>query len=707
VGRLAALWSARILLVLSLLAAALDVPLPRSTPPRRRLHLIDRSASVLVGPKESFRPDDAAALARADRVPRGETLLASFGRKAAWDSDVVDASSTDLAGALAEALGRNPTEIVLYTDGRADPGASLLLCAARGVPVHVYPLGPSSVRDARIARVDAPGEIDAGGSASVEVSVVSTFSTDAKLRLGGRTRGLTLAPGAPQSVVFDRLPAGTHPIELEVDDEVAENNRSSVTVLERGARRRILSLSGARFDVPGFDVETRREPLEAFSAVVHEGPAPPAEELAGLARYVRNGGGLLLFGGPRGFAKGGWKDTALDAMSPLSAVPEHRVSVVFAVDVSGSMEGEKLERVKRAAEDARDFFNEGEVLPMAFAGHVTWLGSWAELRRTKSTGATRFVEAVQGARTKLAQARGRKHILLLTDGIAAKEEKPEDRRAAVEALKGEIGLTVITIDRPIPEFPVNVPADAGSLETVIRTILAGIRDVERANARVDPQPHPALAGVGPFDVPLLNLTAERPGSEVAATHGRAPALYRAVAFRAEVHGRVGALAFERSACPPRLLAQALDHVAGPAARGPRLSADPPFVRARGSWTAPRLRARAGGVDFDLLQVRSDLWEGRLPDGLSGALVVLLPETGARMSLTIPGPREFEHLGIDRTALERIARETLGRMLSTRDSLAELPPPPPAGASGGRAVFLLLSLVLIFADLAVTTFWKTA
>src|SRR5262245_25029748 len=140
------------MIVLLLASAAFDLKLPGRSRDRSRIHLIDRSASVAVpGPAESLLPRDADDIVARDAETRsgGDAVAwASFGRTTAFESRTVDGSATDLAGALSAALGRNPTEIVLYTDGRADPGNALFLCRERRVPIHLFPLGPTRVQDA-------------------------------------------------------------------------------------------------------------------------------------------------------------------------------------------------------------------------------------------------------------------------------------------------------------------------------------------------------------------------------------------------------------------------------------------------------------------------------------------------------------------------------------------------------------------------------
>ena len=133
--RRAAIITVRAAVVLLLVAAVRDWPIPSTSDGRVRVHLVDRSGSVRVpGPRESLTPADAERIVASD-----------LQAKASQDAILRAEFTGGLRAALETALARNPTEIILYTDGRDNPGDALLLCRARGIPVHLFPLGPTSV----------------------------------------------------------------------------------------------------------------------------------------------------------------------------------------------------------------------------------------------------------------------------------------------------------------------------------------------------------------------------------------------------------------------------------------------------------------------------------------------------------------------------------------------------------------------------------
>ncbi|MBV8878561.1 MAG: hypothetical protein JO332_01230, partial [Planctomycetaceae bacterium] len=379
-------------IVLLLVAAALDVPLPRRSGDRVRIHLVDRSQSVtLPGPKESLKLEDADAILAHDRETKasGDAVTwASFGKKGvAWESREVDASGSDLAGALEAALGNNPTEIILYTDGRADPGNALLLCRQRGVPVFVFPLGPTSVRDVRFRRISAPATVARGETYSIDVVVEATYDVSCKVGVAPDVRPVTLTAGVPALLQFPRVGAGEFGATIDADDDCPQNNRARGAVLERSEVPKVLALS-AGWTLPGFDIvrADRVGNLAGFDAVVLDNVDLRPEEQKQLEDYVRQGGGLLLLGGPRSYALGRWLRTPLERLSPLQIHPDLKLAVVLGIDASGSMAGE-FDSVVQTLLDTRSVFDDDDdVAGMAF-GDTAKVMELPLLRKERPSGA--------------------------------------------------------------------------------------------------------------------------------------------------------------------------------------------------------------------------------------------------------------------------------------------------------------------------------
>jgi hypothetical protein len=694
-------------IVLLLVAAVADLPIPGRSRDRVRLHLVDRSASVLVpGPAESLLPANADEIVASDVAARGggdAVTWASFGRTVAFESRTVDASATDLAGALSAALGRNPTEIVLYTDGRGDPGSALFLCRERGVPVHVFPLGPTSVKDVRILRVEAPADGPPNAPVPVAVVVESTFDVRARVKVGADAREIDLVANVPARLPFVLPAPGPFRIELDVKDACDDNNHVAGEVFTRSDRRRILLLSANPPALPEFDVTVAQRVgnLRPFDAVVLDNVALPASDLQALAAWVRTGGGLVLLGGPNSYAMGGWSRTPLEELSPLRVKPDLRIAAVFGIDSSGSMT-EDFHLAAQAVLDARGVFDDDDDLrPMIFAREARML-DFSDLRKVTPTGETVILGGLDTARRHLeTRTAGRKVIVLMTDGVT--KESPEEIRAAIAKL-GDIGLYVITTKENVPGAAENFPIKNWSeVREKLRKVAEGMQDLFRAApGAVDLRAHPVTEGTSPVPLRWINRTTPKAGAQVLATVGRAPAQDPVLALGQAGQGRVAALTIEVDPRLARLFRRAIEHAAGEGDAGLTLSIDPPIVRARGSGP-PRLQVDSEAGPIVLDQVAHDAWEGRLPPQATGT--VLVRKGRARATATIPCPPEFEKLGVDRGALERIARETGGRVLASPAELSALPRPELPAPRSGRTLFLIAALALVFAEMAVSTFWK--
>jgi hypothetical protein len=496
-------------------------------------------------------------------------------------------------------------------------------------------------------------------------------------------------------------------VRVDVKDDFDRNNAVTGAIEERSDKRKVLVLSDGTFPPdPEFKVATAFERLDPYDVVVLAGLRLDAAQQRKLADFAR-GSGVLLLGGPASYEKGGWRGTPIEAISPLRASPDQKVAVVFAIDASGSMKDVWLD-VCQAVETAAgaDSFGEGDVVKAMTFADLAVETPLPQLRKAWRGGATQITGALTKGRDLLVPLdAGRKRLFLFTDGKAATEDTPEKQEAAADDLeRSGIALTVVTTDQKIraPRARQVKIADWSELERSLKELVQGLRDAEKANpGPLDLQPHPVTAGVGRIELPWMNLTSAKPGSQVVGTVGRAPAVYPAVAFRTMDAGTTAAFAFPYEPRLRRLLVQAVDHVAGSAAEGVTLSVDPPTVRARSA--APLPPVTAGPVTIPMNQVRSDLWEGTLPPLEPGTVTVKCGR--ARAAATIVSTPEDAEIGVDRKALDRIARETGGRLLRSTDDLPALPRTERPDPRSGRRFFLLAALALVFLELGLTTFWK--
>ncbi len=361
--------------------------------------VVDRSASI---PDAVL--DDAVArvdtLARA--VPEGtRTSLVLFDATpevalapgVAWSvpgpprTESVDA--TDVDAALRLALGLIPAadggEIVLVTDGRRtqrDDSGAVAHAKERGVAIHTVAIEPSKDDPAVGAVVLSSAQTRPGSaiSGSIELDgATQAVRGTLKVTVGGKevqSQVLELAPGKTTAVPFDHeLDAKTDPGPLEVEatftptrgDADTSNNTAAATVLvtdpplvrvftgeEHDGTALARALRAERMDVqvvPVQSMQPQHEDLDEVDLVVLANA--PAAAIGGaqalqppflrtLARYVDNGGGLLVLGGPQAYDMGGYGQSELDRVLPVKIDPidpeiQAGATIIIILDRSGSM----------------------------------------------------------------------------------------------------------------------------------------------------------------------------------------------------------------------------------------------------------------------------------------------------------------------------------------------------------------------------------
>jgi uncharacterized membrane protein len=303
----------------------------------------------------------------AERVPHAGGLALAGDRSyvgAALERVRADLAELPLAG------------VVVVTDGAdGDPAAlrdASLALRARSTPVFAVGVGrEASARDLEVARVEMPGAALKGSTVPVDVVLAHAGFGGATVPLvvedGGRVvarREVTLA-GEGATPVRLQLPAAeagarriTVRVPLQEREDVLENNERALVVRVADRRERILYFEGEpRFElkfvrravaddenlqlvalqrtadakylrlgvrdsldlVSGFP--TTREELFSYRAVVLgsvEASAFTPDQLRMLADFVsERGGGLLMLGGRRAFAEGGYAGTALADALPV------------------------------------------------------------------------------------------------------------------------------------------------------------------------------------------------------------------------------------------------------------------------------------------------------------------------------------------------------------------------------------------------------
>ena len=374
-------------IALCLLGALLGVSLPRGGGGVATVFLIDGSDSLGAGGREEALAWVRQALGNQPRGSRAGVVLfggdarveVTLGAQARLGDAAVqiDATRTNLAGALRLAGALLPADarrrVVLVSDGRAtegDAATEARRLKEDGVDLDIHAVAGATGPDAAVARLDAPNLARKGESFLLRATVVATRAGPARLSLFREDALLeerTVDLVAGDNVVEFPQTAGDPGLSryrLEVDaagDSVAANDTGYAAVSVDGPAKILVaegtSGSGAALagalragglladvvaapDLPALD---RLSTYAATVLVDVDSRSLSAEQVGALSAATRDlGRGLVVLGGDRSYALGGYRDSELEKLLPVISDikdPKRRQSVaeVLAIDSSGSM----------------------------------------------------------------------------------------------------------------------------------------------------------------------------------------------------------------------------------------------------------------------------------------------------------------------------------------------------------------------------------
>lgn len=263
-----------------------------------------------------------------------------------------------------------PSRILLFTDGYATEPLqeAVAQLKGRGIPLDFRLVREGISGDFRLARLDFPERVETGEPFTI--SLVVRGSEDATFPLVIRRNGqilseapVTVKDGIASVEFTDRIQrAGGFQYEAEIrptKDKHPGNNRLSRWIEVTGGPRVILvsryqnDPAAAALRSLQLSVQTVSDPSTlrpgdlngARAVVLNNVPAHeiPIDFLKALDFYVREqGGGLLMAGGKHSFGSGGYFESAIDPLLPVSMElkSEHRklsVALAIVMDRSGSM----------------------------------------------------------------------------------------------------------------------------------------------------------------------------------------------------------------------------------------------------------------------------------------------------------------------------------------------------------------------------------
>lgn len=471
----------------------------------------DRSRSMPAGSGDNVRE----LIANLERNRGGEhrTALVTFGARSAveyalsrdqllqeYTRDVADDGS-DLNDALEQALDLvdpdRPARILVLSDGEAN-GAPPTQAARRaredGVPIDVRVFERPRVGDVAIRSIQLPEEVAPREpfQFSVEVFADADVVGDVSVIRGGEViarRTGALYAGTNRLTFRDIIERGgihDYAVRLDVGGDPQPENNIGAGLVRVGVPPRILvlnsdgqsgnlvtALKAARLPVDvaaASDFPLSLDTLDPYRAVIIEN-APASDfgrvKMELLAEYVEHlAGGLLLTGGRRSFGVGGYYNSPLEDVLPVSMElrDEHRktrVAIAIALDRSGSMAVNvrggktKMDLANLGTAECIRLLSAGDsvaVIAVDSTPHtiqpLTEITSAEQINRRvlqiESMGGGIFVyEALVAAGNELAHAeQATKHIILFSD--AADSEEPGAYRNLLSSYESA-GITVSVI----------------------------------------------------------------------------------------------------------------------------------------------------------------------------------------------------------------------------------------------------------------------
>ncbi len=450
----------------------------------------DRSLSMPANADDRIK--ETMSMLKNDMPANARLGLVSFGTRARVDMSParssfsgfaadLDPEASNLAEGIDKALSLIPTEssgrIIVLSDGQwtgENPRQIAFKAARRGIPIDYRFIGRNAVKDLAITRFELPGLLNPGESFLIKSEVFSPLQQNVSfvLSCNGKTinrfeRSLELGSNsivfrhtAPDSsIVKYRLEIGS-----DETDPVPENNvavslaevvgKKPVLVISNHDSRFIMSvlqLAGQKAEliIPG-KMQWNIETLAGYSAVIIDNVSANEVTQHGmrvLSAWVEHlGGGLLLTGGKNAYGTGGYYQSPLEAVLPVSLElrSEHRklsLALVIVLDRSGSMaapvrgDRTKMDLANIAAAGCLELLSpmdEFGLLAVDTEPHVvvpleplTNKDKWRDkILRVESMGGGIYVfEGLSKAAQMLNSAKAKtRHIILFAD--AADAEKP-------------------------------------------------------------------------------------------------------------------------------------------------------------------------------------------------------------------------------------------------------------------------------------------
>ncbi|AQL42152.1 hypothetical protein BV210_05245 [Halorientalis sp. IM1011] len=452
-GRSRALFLASRLLLVTLLVVAAAGPYTLATTDSAG----EPTVTMLVDRSDSMATTDAAA---------GDLAAAIEDEGVAVQTRTVGGESGSPVGdAVTSALSPNGS-VLLVSDGRVTDGRSLDAAAgvAEQVNASIHAVELDANRTERVVSISGPAKTSTGVANQFRVTVDGTGLDDTETTLtvsvdGQQVREATVEGTGGVTFTYNFSSTGSHRVTARIEGgDVYDRNdvfRKTVRVVEPP---KILYVARGEYPFGEFlgnvyDVD-RRESIPSnlsqyYAVVVQNVAAGDLGNVSALQRAVIDGTGLVTVGGPNAFERGGYRESLVTDMLPVTIGEGGETSrVVVAVDISGSTSGSMSAQQALALDVLDQLGDDNRVGIVAFNSQtyriagLTGLGgsrSFLEdrIRRLESSGSTDVSAGIEGA-TQMLGSSGT--IILLTDGRAQAGNAP-----GAAARASERGIEVIPV----------------------------------------------------------------------------------------------------------------------------------------------------------------------------------------------------------------------------------------------------------------------
>lgn len=364
----------RSLVIIAMVLALAGAQRTQTTDALSVIFLLDRSASIpreqldaafkfTESSKDGLRPtkDRLGILAfdgdsAVEQLPMGDFGITKLGNP-------VIPEQTNVQGALAMAMALftddTARRVVLLSDGNENVGHALEEAdqyKAAGVPIDVVPLRYEHGDEVVFERLATPPTANAEETVDLQMVLRATKSTKGSIQLFhndklAQTLPVQLDEGAnrykmavPMRVAgAHRFRAAFQPEDAKKDTITANNEARAFTIVSGQGRILILTQEGESGDdmrsaqILGRALESEKlvcdieivgtrtldqvNLLEYSLVILSNIPANlvPEDARKALATYVRDlGGGLIMVGGDDSFGAGGWTDTPVEEVMPVT-----------------------------------------------------------------------------------------------------------------------------------------------------------------------------------------------------------------------------------------------------------------------------------------------------------------------------------------------------------------------------------------------------